>query len=154
MKSKTLVVLSVLTLILLVVGCAPNNEMYFTEPAGFWAGLWHGLIIIITFIIGIFTDTVGIYEINNSGGWYDFGFVLGLLISLSHGGFWCPMKQKKPKSPTEKEWEDIGVRVEEKVRTGIRNWLDEAEEKDQEWEEIGKKVEEKIKRELRNWAEK
>jgi hypothetical protein len=154
MRSRTIVVLFVLTLILLITGCAPNNQMYFEKAAGFWAGVWHGLIVIITFIISLFTDTVGIYEINNTGGWYDFGFVLGLLISLSHGGFWCPMKSKKPKSPKEKEWDEIGVRVEEKVRTGIRKWLDEAEEKDPEWEEIGKKVEEKIKRELRNWAEK
>ena len=78
---------------------------------------------------------------------------------IGHGGIWSPVKKSKPKSEKEEEWEEIGVRVEEKVRTGIQNWLDEtdtekSEREESEWEEIAKKVEEKIKRELRNWAEK
>lgn len=155
MKSRIVVVLSLLSLLLIFAGCAPNNEMYLSKPAGFWAGLWHGLILIITFIISLFTDSVTIYEINNTGGWYNFGFVFGAIISLGHGGLWSPVKKtQSTKNRKQKEWEEIGVKVEEKVRTGIQKWLDEAEEKDQEWEEIGKKVEEKIKRELRNWAEK
>lgn len=151
-KSYLLIALG--TLVLLFAGCAANNEMYLAEPAGFWAGLWHGLIVVITFIISLFTDKVAIYEINNTGGWYNFGFVLGLLISLGNGHARCAGTKKKAKSDKEQEWEEIGLKVEEKVRTGIQKWLDEKEEKDEEWEEIGKKVEEKIKRELRNWAEK
>ena len=119
----------------------------------FWAGLWHGIILVVAFIISLFTDTVGIYEINNSGVWYNLGFVLGILIIGSCGSK-CTNVSKKPKSEKEKEWDEIGVKVEEKVKTGIQKWLDETESKDQEWEEIGKKVEEKIKRELKNWAEK
>ncbi len=46
-------------------------------PAGFLAGLWHGLILPITFIVSLFNANVRIYEKNNSGRWYDFGFVLG-----------------------------------------------------------------------------
>jgi hypothetical protein len=46
------------------------------------------------------------------------------------------------------------VRVEEKVRAGIRKWLDETDKDETDWETIGKIVEEKIKRELRNWTEK
>ena len=152
MKAKTAPILFVVALMMsLFVTCAPNNEMYLSKPAGFWAGLWHGLIVVITFIISLFTDSVTIYEVNNTGGWYNFGFVVGLLISLGNGHVRCPIKKK---SEREHEWEEIGHKVEEKVRTGIQKWLDEAEEKDEEWEEIGKKVEEKIKRELKNWAEK
>jgi hypothetical protein len=144
----------ILALVLTLFSCAPNNEMYLSEPAGFWAGLWHGLICIITFIISLFTDSVRIYEVNNSGTWYDFGFILGALISLGQGGLWSPTKKKRhPKSEREKEWEEIGTKIEEKVRTGIRKWLDERDKSEEDWEEIGKKVEEKIKRELRNWAE-
>lgn len=51
--------------------------------AGFWLGLWHGLILPITFIVSLFNHAVGIYEIHNNGGWYDFGFVLGALIVFS-----------------------------------------------------------------------
>ncbi len=54
------------------------------KPAGFWAGFWHGLISPITFIISLFNPDVRIYEVNNNGGWYDFGFLLG--ISGTSGG--------------------------------------------------------------------
>ncbi len=156
MKAKRILVPAVLALVaVLLVSCAANNEMYLVKPAGFWAGLWHGLIIIIAFIISLFTDKVTIYEVHNSGGWYNFGFVLGVIISLGHGGLWHPAKKlKSTKSQKKKEWDEIGKKVEEKVRTGIQKWLDETEKKDMDWEEIGRKVEEKIKRELRNWAEK
>lgn len=155
MNRKTWIVL-ILTAaaLLLVSGCAANNEMYIEKTAGFWAGLWHGLICFIAFIISLFTDNVGIYEINNTGGWYNFGFILGAMIAL--GGSSRAKCRKKPCGTGEKEreWEEIGVKVEEKVRIGIKNWLDETDDKDQDWEEIAKKVEEKIKRELKNWAEK
>lgn len=155
MDSKKLYLVLLLVMVVFALGCAPNNEMYLEKPAGFWAGLWHGLIILVTFIISLFSDSVSIYELNNNGGWYHFGFVLGIMISLGHGGFWSPAKKRKEqKSEKELEWEEIGERVEEKVRLGIRRWLDECEEKETEWEEIAKKVEEKIKRELRDWADK
>jgi len=54
------------------------------EDAGFWLGLWHGLISPITFVISLFTDSVNIYEVHNNGNWYDFGFMFG--ISLAFGG--------------------------------------------------------------------
>jgi hypothetical protein len=156
MKSKRRIVFFTLTfLVLVLVSCAPKNEMYLSETAGFWTGLWHGLICFVTFIISLFTDSVGIYEVHNTGRWYNFGFVLGALIGLGHGGLWGPVSKKiHTKSRREKEWEDIGEKVEEKVRTGIRKWLDETDKDETDWEKIGKKVEEKIKRELRNWAEK
>lgn len=154
MQSKYFIILLLLLCsIALLTGCAANNEMYLSEPAGFWAGLWHGLIIIITFIISLFTDTISIYEVNNTGGWYNFGFVLGLLISLGHDKVRKPCKFKHS-SEKEKEWKDIGEKVEHKVRTGIQKWLKETDREDSEWQEIGAKIEEKIKRELRNWAEK
>ena len=56
------------------------------RPAGFFAGLWHGLILPITFIISLFDSDIRIYETNNSGLWYDFGFILGASSSLGGGG--------------------------------------------------------------------
>jgi hypothetical protein len=55
------------------------------EPAGFWLGLWHGIILPVTFVISLFTDDVSIYEVANNGNWYDFGFVVGVAISLGGG---------------------------------------------------------------------
>ena len=152
-QKKYVVVLGLALLLLVIAGCAPGNEKFDAKPAGFWAGLWHGLICAVTFIISLFTDSVRMYEVNNTGGWYDFGFLIGAAILL--GGSWGPSRKKRrAKSAKEKEWEEIGVKVEEKVSKGIKNWLEESEHRDEDWEEIGKKIEEKIKRELRNWAEK
>jgi hypothetical protein len=56
------------------------------SPAGFLAGLWHGLIVQITFIISLFSVNVRIYETNNCGRWYDFGFLIGISSSLGGSG--------------------------------------------------------------------
>lgn len=139
-------------LILFAASCAPGNTRFTESPAGFFAGLWHGLICVITFIISLFTDKVNMYEINNSGAWYDLGFIIGIAIIWGggHGG----TRKKRIRCAKEKEWEDIGKKVEEKIRKGIKSWVDETEKEKGDWEEIGKKIEEKIKRELRTWAEK
>ncbi len=55
-------------------------------PAGFLAGLWHGLILLITFIVSLFNMNVRIYETSNSGRWYDFGFLIGASSSLGGSG--------------------------------------------------------------------
>lgn len=55
--------------------CQPDN------PSGFLLGIWHGFIVFFSFIFSIFSDGVAIYDINNTGGWYDFGFMIGI------GGF-------------------------------------------------------------------
>ena len=66
----------------------PNSKYQQTgaQPAGFWAGFWHGLIVVITFIVSLFNTNVRVYEKNNSGRWYDFGFLIGASISLGSGG--------------------------------------------------------------------
>jgi uncharacterized membrane protein HdeD (DUF308 family) len=65
--------------ICLLSGCADVQHVsgLSGEPAGFWRGLWHGTILPIAFIVRLFSDDTAIYAVNNSGGWYDFGFLLG-----------------------------------------------------------------------------
>ena len=55
------------------------------DPAGFWLGLWHGIITPVTFVISLFNDNVNIYEVHNNGNWYNFGFVLGLSVVFGSG---------------------------------------------------------------------
>jgi hypothetical protein len=80
-----------LILIFIFSSCtAGPNELEKTPSkegkiAGFWKGLWHGLISPITFIISIFTKNIRFYEVHNSGFWYNFGFVLGAGLFLSGG---------------------------------------------------------------------
>ncbi len=77
---------------LLLAACAAgvNPEVGTTPPdgdiAGFWMGLWHGVIAPVTFVISLFTDSVNLYEVHNNGNWYDFGFVLGAGVLFGGGG--------------------------------------------------------------------
>ena len=50
---------------------------------GFWLGLWQGFIAPIAFVVSLFNHAVGIYEVHNSGAWYDFGFLVGLSVFFS-----------------------------------------------------------------------
>jgi hypothetical protein len=79
-------------LLLVLSACAAGPNAAADVPsaegdvAGFWLGLWHGVIIPITFIISLFSETVNIYEVHNNGGWYDFGFVIGAGVFLGGSG--------------------------------------------------------------------
>ncbi|WP_156946346.1 hypothetical protein [Clostridium akagii] len=75
-----------MTNILAVAGQNSKYKLPNAKRAGFWAGLWHGLIAPITFIISIFNVNVRIYETNNRGRLYDLGFMLGASISLGGSG--------------------------------------------------------------------
>ena len=71
----------ILILCLLLSSCADSvsfTQAAAMEPVGFWYGLWHGGICGIAWIISLFSDSTAIYAVYNNGGWYDFGFVLGI----------------------------------------------------------------------------
>lgn len=69
---------------LAVAGPDSKYQQPNAQPAGFWAGFWHGLISPITFLVSLFNRSVRIYETNNRGRLYDFGFVIG--VSGAFGG--------------------------------------------------------------------
>jgi hypothetical protein len=89
-RALAVVGLGVATVLLLAACAAGANPDVGTaapgaeDPAGFWLGLWHGMILPITWIVSLFTETVTPYEVFNNGNWYDVGFVLG--ISIVFGG--------------------------------------------------------------------
>jgi hypothetical protein len=37
-------------------------------------------------VISLFNDNVNVYEVNNNGNWYDFGFFFGVLNALGGAG--------------------------------------------------------------------
>ena len=90
MKRLALLAL-ILALVIVVSSCAPGPNDSEKTPnaagrtAGFWLGIWHGLISPVTFVISIFSKSVRLYEVHNNGGWYNFGFVLGAGLFLSGG---------------------------------------------------------------------
>jgi len=68
-------------IMILLSSCANVQEVsecVTKHTCNFWHGLWHGIILPISFIGSIFSDNIAIYSINNNGGWYDFGFALGV----------------------------------------------------------------------------
>lgn len=63
----------------LLCSCAPGVSGRSAENrAGFFAGLWHGIIAPITLIWQIFNREVRIYECFNNGILYDLGFFIGV----------------------------------------------------------------------------
>lgn len=139
MKSKTsrLVVFVFAALVLiLIAGCAAGDATKWNaaSPAGFWAGLWHGMISIVTFIISLFNQNVEVYERINNGGWYDFGFLLGiLLIWGGTGGVGirlrkCQAERRRLYRLLERkinEERDIDEKVEKKMRETLKKWFEE-----------------------------
>lgn len=86
---KTSLVVYILLTVLVLTGCAdvtPIENCAVDEPAGFLWGLWHGLIAPVSFIGSLFLDDVAMYAVNNNGGWYDFGFVIGAGILFGGSG--------------------------------------------------------------------
>ena len=85
-------VLVIVAVLLVLSACAAGPNAAVDVPsaagdiAGFWRGLWHGIIVPVTFVVSLFSDTVSVYEVHNNGGWYDFGFFLGASFFLGGGG--------------------------------------------------------------------
>jgi len=68
--------------VLAIAGPGSKYQISGAAPAGFWAGLWHGMILPLTFIVSIFNPRVRIYEVHNRGRSYELGFILGASAAL------------------------------------------------------------------------
>ncbi len=61
-------------------GCVPGDGTYgVVDPAGFFWGVWHGWIAPISLIWGFFNPEIRIYEVYNTGWWYDFGYYMAII---------------------------------------------------------------------------
>ena len=90
MKNKNILKLVLLLLIILTISSCANVSHIQScveeeQTYNFWYGLWHGMIAPLSFIGSLFSEDIAMYGVNNNGGWYDFGFVLGAGI-LARGG--------------------------------------------------------------------
>ena len=50
------------------------------DAPGFLLGLWHGFIFPVACVVSLFTDKVDVYAVPNNGGWYDFGYFIGIVV--------------------------------------------------------------------------
>jgi hypothetical protein len=145
--------------ILMTAGCAPGNERWdvadpASKPANFWAGLWHGLIIVVTFVVSWFTNDVGIYEPNNVGFGYNIGFILGIMMSLGGGVRGATHRKRKVKVVAPSA-DKIARRVERGVREGIKAAFSDREESMDEatWQDLGRKIEDRVKDAMKDMDE-
>ena len=62
--------------------CAATQDSAAVAPTapGFLLGLWHGFIFPVAWIVSLFFDKVAVYAVPNNGGWYDFGYFLGIVV--------------------------------------------------------------------------
>ena len=137
-----------LLVLLLVAGCAPGNVRYSQEtgrPANFWAGLWHGMIIVITFIVSLFTKDVGVYEANNVGWAYNLGFIFGCCISLGSGA-----RSLTHRKARKRDWDEVGDKIAAKVRA---QFDDEMKREEPDWDEFSRQVETRIRDEFKKWKD-
>ena len=94
MKHKKLVwMIFSLFVLLVLTGCVPGDgTSSVTHPAGFFWGIWHGWIAPISLIISIFDRNIHIYEVPNSGFWYDLGFYMAIISGF--GGISLARRKK------------------------------------------------------------
>ena len=89
-KSRMILIGAVLTAFLFA-SCFPGSGAITPdEPAGFFTGIWHGWIAPISLIGSIFNDELSVYEPNNIGFWYEFGYYMAIVsgfggLSLARG---------------------------------------------------------------------
>ena len=73
--------LAILAAFVLLAACATQAPSAITpQSPGFLLGLWHGFIFPVAFIVSLFMPDVAIYAVPNDGGWYDFGYFVGIVF--------------------------------------------------------------------------
>lgn len=94
---RTLRTATTLGLLLLLAACAsqaPEGVVRDAGAPGFLHGLWHGFIFPFAWIGSLFSPEIAVYAVPNNGGWYDFGFFLGVTV-LGGGSHFSASKAKR-----------------------------------------------------------
>lgn len=82
--TRARIIAAPLLLVLLLSACAATQTDAAVATAattpGFWLGVWHGFIFPVAFIVSLFMPDVAIYAVPNNGGWYDFGYFVGIVF--------------------------------------------------------------------------
>jgi hypothetical protein len=71
----------VLAGLMLLAACATQTGAAVSAKApGFLFGVWHGFIFPVAWVISLFIPDVSVYAVPNNGGWYDFGYFIGIVF--------------------------------------------------------------------------
>jgi hypothetical protein len=81
MKHSLIIALALISLFLLS-SCADTQphiqQCLEGHTYGFWGGLWHGIIAPFSWVGSLFSDDIAVWAVNNNGGWYATGFIIGI----------------------------------------------------------------------------
>lgn len=78
---KTLRNAGAVALLALLAACARQAPSAVEAGApGLLFGMWHGFIFPVAWVLSLFMPDVAVYAVPNNGGWYDFGYFLGIVF--------------------------------------------------------------------------
>lgn len=83
MNRTPLIRLSVLAaLALALTACIAKQSSAAINPngPGFLEGLLHGFIFPVAWLVSLFTSDIAVYAVPNNGGWYNFGYFVGVVF--------------------------------------------------------------------------
>ncbi len=102
MQPRTVCIVVILVVAtIFLAGCLPGGATYAQQPAGFFSGVWHGWIAPLSLIVAFFEPSIRVYERNNTGWWYDFGFYMAIISGF--GGLSLFRRRPQESSPTKAE---------------------------------------------------
>jgi len=94
-RNKIVLIIMLVLVTFIVSGCIPGDgKASADDTAGFFWGIWHGWLAPLSLIISIFNREIRIYEVYNSGWWYDFGYYMAIISGF--GGL--ALSRKKSRS--------------------------------------------------------
>lgn len=90
-KIRLLILASLMLFVL--TACIPGDGVASANnPAGFFFGVWHGWLAPLSLIIGLFDKNIRIYEMYNTGWFYDLGFYMAVISGF--GGLALSRRRK------------------------------------------------------------
>ncbi len=76
-RTRLFVLVTIALTLAACVATESASAVQSTAP-GFLEGVWHGFIFPVSFLVSLFTDQIAVYSVPNNGGWYDFGYFVGI----------------------------------------------------------------------------
>ena len=89
--------IAALASVMLLAACArqvPEAVEHARQTPGFLWGLWHGFVFPFAWNGSLFDPDIAVYAVPNNGGWYDFGFFLGVTV-LGGGSHFSARKARR-----------------------------------------------------------
>ena len=82
MINRTVRLSALFAAMLALAACAAHQSSATVAPQapGFLLGVWHGFIFPIAWIVSLFMHDVSVYAVPNNGGWYNFGYFIGIVF--------------------------------------------------------------------------